>query len=153
MGLEHSILDSEPRITLAHNDCWHVDLFPRQQIVWATRTSVPFASREHADAIYLPLHESFDALAREEHALLLDARLAPARNDPQYESSYAAHRARMAAGFRRTAVMMRTQVGALQARRLVAADQLTMLVFTELDAALAWLQGSAPPVAARRPGA
>lgn len=45
--------------------------------------------------------------------------------------------------------MMRTQVGALQARRLVAADQLEMLVFTELAPALAWLQGSTPPVAGR----
>jgi hypothetical protein len=149
MGLEISILDNEPRIPLVNNDCWHADLFPRQLIVWATRTSVPFASREHIDALYLPVHQSFDALARDEYALLLDARLAPARNDPQYESAFADHRTRMAAGFRRTAVMMRTQVGALQARRLVAADQLEMLVFTELAPALAWLQGSTPPVAGR----
>lgn len=58
MGLEISILDNEPRIPLVNNDCWHADLFPRQLIVWATRTSVPFASREHIDALYLPVHQT-----------------------------------------------------------------------------------------------
>ncbi len=145
-----SLLDHGPPVRLAHNDCWLVDLFPRPRIVTATRMSRPFDSRAHADEVYGPVHRALDELRRREHGLLLDARLAPARNDPQYESSYADHRTRMAAGFGRTAVIMRTLVGALQARRLVAADQLETVVFTELEPALAWLLAGTPPTLPRR---
>ena len=74
-------------------------------------------------------------------ALLVDLRDVVGRNDPEFEEVIAPHRRRLMQSFGRAAVLVRSSVGAMQIRRLFAADGLSVEVFGDEDEALEWLGG------------
>jgi hypothetical protein len=60
--------------------------------------------------------------------LLNDQRLAPGRNDPEFEQALVRLRNRLYPLFRKRAVLVQSMVGKLQLTRLSKADGLTRLV-------------------------
>lgn len=78
--------------------------------------------------------------------LVLDLRDAPLLSDPELEEVAIRSAREMSTGFPRTAVLVRTAVGALQAKRIgrgVALD--SMRLCNDEAEAFAYLQGSVPP--------
>lgn len=101
------------------------------------RRARPFAGREDIDGA----HQDLTALIERcrPRAILIDVRLAPLTNDPELERSFASYRARVVASARRTALLVRSKAGRLQAARLAREDGATVTFFEDPDEARAWL--------------
>ena len=67
-------------------------------------------------------------------------RLAPARNDPEFEKTVTALLPAVHAGFLRNAVLAKLAVGALQIRRLAKSDGIERLITSSEDEALRYLK-------------
>lgn len=115
-------------------------------IVRVARSSRPFVSAVDAVRRSLPVVQALDALGRRGKSLLLDSRAALGISDPVYESWYRGLRLRIAEGFDRAAVLVRTQAGQLHSRRLIEHDGETSrwIVFGEEALALRYLRGKIP---------
>ena len=72
--------------------------------------------------------------------LLVDLRRVMLRNDPSFEVAIADFRRRVLSGRRQVAILVRTAVGALQVRRHMREDGLTVEAFTCEDEALAYFE-------------
>lgn len=117
---------------------FHVDVDAETRLVRATRTALPFASVDEMQRAHKELLRAVARLA--DHALLLDVRLAPARSDPEYETGLASLRRQITERFPRVAVLVKSAVGGLHARRLARADGVTMRIFQDEAAALEYLE-------------
>lgn len=109
-------------------------------VVVITRSEVAFAS-------ILDVIQSTEAVLKyieslSKMALLIDLRRALGRNDPSFESIIAPFGHRVVAPFRKSAVVVKSATGRLQLERQLRADKSEALVFTSLEAAMAYL-GSA----------
>jgi hypothetical protein len=99
------------------------------------RTDQVIRSLEEADRYFGEAVRAIDILGRNRIKLLIDIRLAPARNDPQFETAMADYRRDVARGIRRIAVVAKTAAGRLHAQRLGKADHLDQeIVATEEEA-------------------
>jgi hypothetical protein len=103
---------------------------------------------------------TFDEVGRDRRKLLVDLRDGPRRNDPQFEDAMRRFRPRLFRGFRGSAIVVRTAVGALQVKRHMREDGAGVEVFHDEAEAFEYLRGQsvrgeAPPVslAPRRPQA
>lgn len=126
------------------NDHFRVEVLPGDKVVLLLRSARPFVSAQDADASCIPVLRALDSLDRPTRGLLIDTRRAPLRNDPEYESWFAHHRRAMPLGFRRVAVLVQTETGMLQLRRLRDVDQATIGSFTDMGEALVFLSGLGP---------
>ena len=72
--------------------------------------------------------------------LVVDLRLVVGRNDDSFEAEVAPHRRRLITNFARTAILVRTTVGALQVKRMFASEGIDVDVFTSEADCLRWLQ-------------
>jgi hypothetical protein len=90
------------------------------------------------------LHEEMgpilDRLGRHQHCLLVDMRSAPLNNAPGFEQAMARARVHLLRGFSRISVLVRTAVGALQARRYGREDAINVHVFQDEAAAVTFLR-------------
>ena len=77
---------------------------------------------------------------RDTHRVLVDLRLAIGRNDSAFEASVAEPRRKLLTTCRETALLVATQVGAMQVRRHLSADGLDLPVFTTEADAQDWLK-------------
>lgn len=106
-----------------------------RQVVWLIRAPTQPASLEELVAAY----ETCFAQFRPEHrsyGIIIDTRDAPGRNDPAFEAAIHGLRAQIEGAFARIAVLVRSAAGALQARRLEAADGGDALITTDEQEAL-----------------
>lgn len=118
------------------------DVVRRGRLVQVARTERAFASAADIDRGHDELARVLDALPRARMGILVDLRLAPARNDPEFEKAMAMHRRRMFDGFARRAVLVKSAVGKLHVQRYARQDGDGELeVFTDPDAALAFAAG------------
>lgn len=101
------------------------------------RRARPFAGREDVDGAHQALTDLVERCRP--RALLIDVRLAPLTNDPELERSFASYRARIVASAGRTALLLRSKAGRLQAARLAREDGATLTFFDDPDEARAWL--------------
>jgi hypothetical protein len=131
-------MSSAPRLLL-ENACYRVEVVDHDRLFLVTRSSVPFTSAFHVDAMCSPVQRAMDDLGRAGRFVLVDSRAAPANNDPVYESWFDHHRKRMIEDFVRAAVVVRSIVGALHARRLADRHRNDAVVFTSMDEARVWL--------------
>jgi hypothetical protein len=124
-------------------------------ILRVARSSRPFVSAVDAVRRSLPVVQALDAIGRRGRSLLLDSRAAIGISDPVYESGYRGLRLRIAEGFDRAAVLVRTQAGQLHSRRLIENDGETSrwVVFGEEALALRYLRGKIPSLHPPDPGA
>lgn len=120
-------------------------------VICVARSSKLFDSAVAAKRACLPVVHGLDRLGRQGRGLLFDARCAVGVSDAEYEAWYRPHRVRMAEGFDRNALLVKTQVGSLQSRRLITTDgeSRRWVIFRDEAMALRYLAGKMPSV---RPG-
>jgi hypothetical protein len=135
---------------LFHNAWWAVDDLGEQALL-VTRSSLAFSSAAQVAEATTPMLETLDARGRASLAALVDSRYAPARNDPEYESWFAPYSRLVLADFTRVAILMKTAVGMLQARRLAAEPERRVYAVNSLDAALRWVRDGVPPSSSHLP--
>jgi hypothetical protein len=121
------------------------------RLVRRTRTERRFESLEEAENAYEAALRALATVDQGRHAMLVDVRLAPARNDPAFEELLARVGARLFSGFRRVAILARTEAGRLQIGRVSARFHPSLRGFTDEAAALAYLADDRAP-GARDPG-
>lgn len=123
------------------------------RVIRARRTSSPFGSAADmygVEAQFLravPMRERFGV------SVLVDVRDAPMLANDGLELEAAKVIDAMASEFERSALLVRTAVGALQVRRIARTTPFRLELFEDEAAAIAYLTGSGPPpgsVAARR---
>jgi len=109
---------------------------PSARLFRVTRNATPYIN---TDSLLKQIDVVRDYLRdHPKHTLLLDMRNAPLRNDPAFEA--AAHEmGQVTRRFHRTAVLVRTAVGGLQARRMQRERGSNNRVFDDEAAAIAYL--------------
>jgi hypothetical protein len=80
------------------------------------------------------VNAALDRVRSSRVGLLVDVRDTPGRNDVDFERAFEPHRARLHAGFARSAVLTRTVVGRMQVNRQAGADQTTRAFTSEEEA-------------------
>jgi hypothetical protein len=110
-----------------------------QGLIRRTRTDRPFDSIDQAVASYQEVLRAMGILDRRRYALLVDLRSAPPRNDPIFEQNVERHLSALYGGFRRVAVLVRTEAGRLQISRLHRMASISTRAFTDEAAAIAYL--------------
>ncbi|WP_437791927.1 hypothetical protein [Sorangium sp. So ce693] len=109
------------------------------RVVWTVRSSRPFASLEEIEAVMGELIRVLDRLGRSHHALFIDVRAVPGRNDPSFEATMKRFRPHWLRGFRRVGVLVQSVIGALQIQRLARDDGIERLITSDEDALLRYL--------------
>jgi len=118
------------------NRHFEVDLIPGTNVVSVTRSGRAFETLDEVEESWTEVNDALDAYGRERHALLVDTRAAPPRNDPEFEEVFSRHRRRMLSGFPSMAVLVRTSVGRLQVERHAREDGTDLRVFTDENEAV-----------------
>lgn len=127
---EDSVLFENPWMTVTSEQAG--------RLVRITRTSEPFT--DEALATLKPVAESvLPPRRRRKLTLRFDTRLAPLMGDEAMERKLGAASAVLVAGFARSAVLVRTAVGKLQATRFSRANDRTTHIFDDEAAALRYL--------------
>ena len=122
------------------NDWFRLEIDRVARRVTIVRSARPFESALDAENACRPVIDALAPIDRARHRLLMDARDAIGRNDPEYEGWFAPLRREIVEGFARVAVVVRTASGKLQAVRLTSADRHeSVRVFTRVEDAQAWL--------------
>ncbi|APR86801.1 hypothetical protein A7982_12150 [Minicystis rosea] len=119
--------------------CATVHLDPDTGVIRFTRTEVPYASNAEMAAIHAQIGRIFDHHGRARYTLLVDMRRAVMNNDPAFEQAAQRARAILVRGFPRVAVLVQTAVGALQVKRHVQHDGLSIPVLSSEPLALEFL--------------
>lgn len=111
-----------------------------RRIVRRLRTERPFDSLEQIEEAYEAVNRALARLDRSRYGLLIDVRLAPARNDTAYEQVVKRHQLGLHGGFRRLAFLVRTEAGRLQVSRMARVKGIPHRAFVDDEpAALAYL--------------
>jgi hypothetical protein len=103
------------------------------------RTPQPTVALDKLEEVMVSLERALAGVDRSHLGLLVDLREGPMRNDPEFERAAAPFQLRMLSGFRRVAVLVKTPVGKLQVRRLLARRVPAAEIFDDEEAALAHL--------------
>jgi hypothetical protein len=113
-----------------------------RKIVRRARTDRRFDSIEEVELAYDAVARVCEPFGRRRYALLVDVRLAPARNDPAYEQVITRYYGRLYGGFHRVATLARTEAGRLQIIRVAQRNGSKSRAFLDEGAALDYLTGS-----------
>jgi hypothetical protein len=123
------------------------------RVIRARRTSSPFASAADMYAVESQFLRAFPMRDRFAISVLVDVREAPMLANDGLEIEAAKVIDAMASEFERSALLVRTAVGALQVRRIAKTNPFRLELFEDEAMALAYLTGNGPPpgsVVARR---
>lgn len=107
------------------------------RVVRTTKAYPDIATLEH---IYEQIIIAVGKLRRTDLSLLNDQRLAPGRNDPDFEQAMRRLRVRLYPLFRKRAVLVQSMVGKLQISRLGKEDGLLRMVSQDEAELLAYLE-------------
>jgi hypothetical protein len=125
---------------LLDDAAFHIEI-DAQGVCRIARTNAGFDTTESC----IRAHERVaDAVAvlRGHSRAVFDVRLAPPRNDPEFEKIVLKMNARMFRPFERVAFLVRTAAGKLHVRRLTRDVSAKVEAFADESEALAWLQRS-----------
>ena len=114
-------------------------------VAWFVRKPVPTTSAETAREGFVAMALALAALPIKPRTLVIDSRAAPGRNDEDFEGGVVPLARRFSESFDRTAILVATPVGRLQAERLRRELGWDAVVFGDEAQAVAWSQ--APPPA------
>jgi hypothetical protein len=103
------------------------------------RQEAPWESSAEIVAVFQQLIHAANKEVAPGARLLVDSRSAMLRNDPEFEEVFGKCRQRFNARFSKTAVIVKTAVGKLQAQRFAVSDGNTGRIFSEPAEALAYL--------------
>jgi hypothetical protein len=101
------------------------------------RRAFPFVRGEDIEIAHEALLAALERVRP--RALLIDAREAPARNDPEFERRFAVHRVRMLRTASHVALLIRSEAGRLQVKRLSRQDGVPFEIFHDEERANDWL--------------
>ena len=110
-----------------------------RRLVIATRTSAAYPTIETMRETFVEMENAIGYVSRPRTMMLVDARPAPPRNDPDFEVEFGRLRKHFLREFQKIATLVQTAVGILQVTRQVRADERAMGVFTDPSEALAYL--------------
>jgi hypothetical protein len=122
-----------------------VTLDDEQKIVHRVRTDQRYATIADVERTSEEVVRSLNTIERRRYALLVDVRFAPPRNDLAFEQTMARYQTRLYMGFRRVAVLAKTEAGRLQIARLLRGLLRQGHVFLDEQAALAYLLDPTQP--------
>jgi len=108
-------------------------------MVRVTRSALRPGSVAEIVAAFAEASRAVARLDRARLGLLIDLRLSPGNNDPEFETAMAPQRAQLTSGFAAVAVLVQTPTGALQISRINRQDGTEPGVFTDEPQAIAWL--------------
>ena len=108
-------------------------------VIRYTRSEKSFSSLEQLHNEVGRYAERVRSLDRSAYVLLFDLRAVRGRNDDRFEAALNQHRPLLLGGFRRLAMLVRTEVGRLQISRQLRSTPFDAAVFREEPEALAWL--------------
>jgi hypothetical protein len=115
-----------------------VGAIPASSVIIIERTAVHSGDADLAE-VFGPAEDALRNVERGKLGLLVDVRLAPGRNDSEFEKSFQPYRQRLQRGFRRVAILVETTYGKLQCQRYAREDGISNCVFDDYAAAVAWL--------------
>ena len=124
---------------LLHTKQTMVTLDEETRVLRRARSAEPFASAADIEAEYDELVRVLDQVDRARYTQLVDARSAPPRNDPAFESAVARHHKALYGGFLASAVLVQSAVGKLQVKRMLEASGVKAGVFSDEDEAMEYL--------------
>lgn len=127
-------------VVIADNHYFSVTYFPDISVIRYTRTEHPYPSNEELERLHAQFSPALDRLGRHQLCLLVDMRSAPLNNTPGFEAAMARARVHLLSGFSRISVLVRTAVGALQARRYSREDSINVHVFQDEATAITFLR-------------
>jgi hypothetical protein len=124
---------------LARTRHFVVELDEERHIVRRIRTAERFESVAQVEEEYAGVERAYQLVDRTLHAQLIDVRLAPPRNDPEFEEIVRRHHAALYRGFRASALLAQSAVGKLHIKRLLEASGVEASVFGDEAEAIAFL--------------
>lgn len=104
--------------TLHADPYFTVTLDSARRLVRVKRSEVPFPDVPTAERSFEQMGRLIDERTLVDHALLVDSRDALGRNDAEFENMTGRFRARLFGSFARTAMLVKTVVGRMQADRM-----------------------------------
>lgn len=116
-----------------------------RRILSRARTDRAFETISEAQEAYEAMLKVVELFDRATHALLVDTRLAPPRNDPAFEQLIHRFYPRLYAGYPRIAAVVKTQVGRLQITRIAQAFNYDIRTFMTEGEARAYLESAGAP--------
>jgi hypothetical protein len=109
------------------------------RVLYRARSAEPFGSLAELEAESTELVRLMDQIDRPRFVQLIDARLAPPRNDPQFEATIERYHTAFYRGFVATAVLVRSAVGKLHIRRMLGESGVHAGVFNDEMEAMHYL--------------
>jgi hypothetical protein len=116
-----------------------VGAIPASSVIVIERSAVHSGDADLAE-VFGPAEDALRNQERGKFALLVDVRLAPGRNDSEFEKKFQPYRQRLQRGFRRVAIVVETTYGKLQCQRYAREDGIVNSVFDDYAAAVTWLE-------------
>jgi len=136
------MLATRPLLVNTH---WVLECGVRAEFLIVRRTANTYASVADVKSSFNAVTQIVDMLARNTMSVLIDMRLAPSRNDPEFEAVAHEQPKYLSRDFKRSAVLIRTASGLLQMQRLVKKMGLPFKVFNEEKQALDYVLGRMEP--------
>jgi hypothetical protein len=124
---------------IADNALIRVSLDNYKRLVWLKRSARRPNDLGEIIGAFSAANLAMSKLERSRLRLLIDLRLSPGNNDPEFESAMADQRTALMSGFIAVAVLVQTATGALQVSRIGRQDRIEPSVFTDEAQAIAWL--------------
>jgi hypothetical protein len=119
-----------------------VGVIPASSVIIIERTAAHSRDADLAE-VFGPAEDALRNVERGKFGLLVDVRLAPGRNDAEFEKNFQPYRQRLQQGFRRVAIVVETTHGKLQCQRYAREDGVASSVFDDYAAAVTWLDDTA----------
>jgi hypothetical protein len=129
---------------LAANRFFQLTIDRDRKLVRWMRTPMPYSMVEQFDDVARASVLGLLTVDRGTHALLIDLREGPMRNDPAFEEAALRFRRDIHRGFARSAVLVRSRAGLLQISRHLSERPLDVKehpTFLDEEEALAYLAG------------
>lgn len=124
---------------------WRANI--EERAVTLVRTERRVRSADEFKAGFAVAFGALKPIDPDTHRVLVDLRLAIGRNDSAFEATVAEPRRRLLTTCTETALLVATQVGAMQVRRHLLSDGLDLPVFTNESDARDWLKRRDAPSA------
>lgn len=140
------MFSAQPLLLSTH---WVVEGGIREQLLLVRRTANAYTSANEVRTAFDPVRRIVETLDRANTSVLVDMRLAPPRDDPEFERAAGDQPKLLSRGFKRSAVLIRTAIGLLHVQRHMQRLGLPMKVFNDEQQALDYLRGRHEPASAR----
>ncbi|HRI68787.1 MAG TPA: hypothetical protein PK156_31375 [Polyangium sp.] len=136
------MLASRPVLMNTH---WVVEIDAREEIMIVRRTANAYANVGEVRAAFEEVRRIVDGLDRPNFSVFIDMRLAPPRDDPEFERAAIDQPKTLSHGFKRSAVVMRTAIGILHVQRNLSRLGVPIKVFNDEQPAIEYLRGRSEP--------